>query len=197
MIHPDTELKFINKAVGYGVVAKKLIPKGTITWVQDHLDRIFSPFELQLMDPPFKEILENYTFRNQEGNHVFCWDHGRYINHSFHANCYATPYQFEIAVKNIFPGEQLTNDYGFLNITEPFYPQKEKGKRKEVFPDDLKRYANKWDKVLATTFPMILSLNQPLKNTIKPKQWEIIEATAKGSIPLKSILNNYFDQIAY
>ena len=31
MIHPDTELRFINNVVGYGVVAKKLIPKGTIT----------------------------------------------------------------------------------------------------------------------------------------------------------------------
>jgi len=35
MIHPDTEVRFINDEIGYGVVAKKLIPKGTITWVQD------------------------------------------------------------------------------------------------------------------------------------------------------------------
>ena len=38
MIHPDTELQFINDKIGYGVVATKLIPKGSITWALDKLD---------------------------------------------------------------------------------------------------------------------------------------------------------------
>lgn len=38
MIHPDTELRFINEKIGYGVVALKLIPRGTITWALDKLD---------------------------------------------------------------------------------------------------------------------------------------------------------------
>ena len=46
MIHPDTELQYINNEIGYGVVAKKLIPKGTITWVLDKLDREFTPMEI-------------------------------------------------------------------------------------------------------------------------------------------------------
>lgn len=37
MIHPDTEVRFINPEKGYGLVATKFIPKGTITWVQDDL----------------------------------------------------------------------------------------------------------------------------------------------------------------
>ena len=47
MIHPNTELRFINKEVGYGVVATKPIPAGTITWVLDKLDRTFTPDEFQ------------------------------------------------------------------------------------------------------------------------------------------------------
>jgi hypothetical protein len=42
MIHPDTELRFINEKIGHGVVATKFIPKGTITWVLDKLDRVFT-----------------------------------------------------------------------------------------------------------------------------------------------------------
>lgn len=41
MIHPHTELKHINNEVGYGVVATKFIPAGTITWVLDKLDQEF------------------------------------------------------------------------------------------------------------------------------------------------------------
>ena len=40
MIHPKTELKFINEVVGYGVVATSFIPAGTITWVLDKFDRV-------------------------------------------------------------------------------------------------------------------------------------------------------------
>jgi hypothetical protein len=51
MIHPDTELRFINNIIGYGVVAKNFIPKGTITWVQDDLDKIYNPEDIQVINP--------------------------------------------------------------------------------------------------------------------------------------------------
>lgn len=35
MIHPDTELRFINPEIGYGVFATQFIPRGTITWVRE------------------------------------------------------------------------------------------------------------------------------------------------------------------
>jgi hypothetical protein len=40
LIHPDSELRFIDPAIGYGVFATSLIPKGTFTWVRDELDQI-------------------------------------------------------------------------------------------------------------------------------------------------------------
>jgi len=45
MMHPHTKVQFISDEVGHGVVATAFIPKGTITWVQDPLDRVFSPAE--------------------------------------------------------------------------------------------------------------------------------------------------------
>jgi hypothetical protein len=62
MIHPNTELKFINNEIGYGVVAKEFIPAGTITWVLDKLDREFSPEEFNNMDEIYREILDFYSF---------------------------------------------------------------------------------------------------------------------------------------
>lgn len=104
MIHPNTELKFISNEVGYGVVATQFIPAGTITWVLDKLDRVFSPVEFQNMESLYQEILDTYTFRNNEGNLVLCWDNGRFLNHSFNSNCLTTAYDFEIAIRDIQVG---------------------------------------------------------------------------------------------
>ena len=90
MIHPHTELKFISNEIGYGVVAREFIPKGTITWVLDKLDREFSPLEIQNMEPIYQEILDFYTFRNNNGNYVLCWDNGRYVIFSNHSYGYAS-----------------------------------------------------------------------------------------------------------
>jgi hypothetical protein len=40
LIHPDSELRFINPVMGYGLFATKTIPKGTVTWVGDPLDLV-------------------------------------------------------------------------------------------------------------------------------------------------------------
>jgi len=69
MMHPDTKLQWISDEKGFGVVATKLIPKGTITWVQDELDRVFQPEEPENFNPVAKEQLEKYSFRNSNGEH--------------------------------------------------------------------------------------------------------------------------------
>ena len=98
MIHPKTELRFISHEIGYGVVATEFIPAGTITWVLDKLDREFTLGQVQEMPEIYQDILEFYTFRNNKGNFVLCWDNGRYVNHSFNSNCLTTAYDFEIAI---------------------------------------------------------------------------------------------------
>src|ERR1700753_3849081 len=111
MIHPDTALKFISPEIGYGVVATKFIPKGTITWILDPLDQAFTLEEIQKLDPIFQDKLNTYSYRDGQGNFILCWDNSRFINHSFHSNCITTAYSFELAVRDIHPGEELTDDY--------------------------------------------------------------------------------------
>lgn len=194
MIHPKTELRFISNEIGYGVVATEFIPAGTITWVLDKLDREFSLSDFQSMEPIYKNILDTYTFRNNKGHFVLCWDNGRYVNHSFNSNCLTTAYDFEIAIRDIKPGEQLTDDYGYLNISSPFRGIDEGTRRKTVYPDDLLKYYQVWDNKIKKVFGKILQLDQPLKELISTDLWDKIQAIVKGKSKMDSILNNYYPE---
>ena len=192
MIHPHTELRFINDEIGYGVVATDFIPKGTITWVLDKLDREFTPEEVNALDDTYKGILDTYSYRNKDGKFVLCWDNGRFVNHSFNSNCFTTAYDFEIAIRDIHPGEQLTDDYGYLNITEPFRAAPEGTRRKTVYPDDLMRYGHIWDKKLAGPFKLIPKVQQPLKRLLTEQQWDQILAVSNGFMPMQSLTSLYY-----
>lgn len=194
MIHPNTELKFISKEIGYGVVATDFIPAGTITWVLDKLDREFTPLDFQNMEPIYQNILDTYTYRNNKGNFVLCWDNGRFVNHSFNSNCLTTAYDFEIAIRDIQPGEQLTDDYGYLNIPYPFRASDEGTRRKVVYPDDLIKYYKVWDGKIKKVFGKITKVEQPLKVLLTDDTWNKVNQIIAGQSELDSILKNYYDQ---
>lgn len=192
MIHPDTELRFISPEVGYGVVAKKFIPKGTITWVLDKLDREFTPEKVEELGSDYAELLDTYCYRNNKGNLVLCWDIARFVNHSFNSNCLTTAYDFEIAIRDIQPGEQLTDDYGYLNVSEPFRGIDEGTKRKVVYPDDLLRYYAIWDKKLSAGIKKFASVDQPLQKLIPPATLKKVQDIARGQAAMDSILTCYY-----
>ena len=194
MIHPHTEIQFISEDIGHGVVATQFIPAGTITWVLDELDREFTLKQFQQFNPLYQNILDTYSYRNSKGNYVLCWDHGRFVNHSFKSNCLSTAYDFEIAIRDIHPGEQLTDDYGYLNVDTPFRASEEGTKRKTVYPDDLKNYHKAWDKKIAAVFPNINKLDQPLQILLSEEIKQTINNVIEGTEPLESILKIYFQR---
>ena len=196
MIHPHTEIKFISNEVGFGVVAIKPIPAGTITWALDKLDQEFTQAQFDAMEPAYKEILDIYCYRNKLGNYMLCWDNGRFVNHSFNSNCLTTAYDFEIAIRDIAVGEQLTDDYGYLNITEPFEGIDEGTERKVVYPDDLVNFHAEWDEKLLKVFNKIPELNQPLKYILEKSQWDSVLRVKKGEEKMKSILENFYAENA-
>ncbi len=193
MIHPFTELKFISEQKGYGVVAKQFIPKGTITWVQDSLDMVFDHKKLAELGPNYAPIIDTYSFRDNQGNFVLCWDLAKYVNHSFNSNCFSTPYNFEIAIRDIHPGEELTDDYGYLNITEPFEAMPEGGTRTVVYPDDLLHYHKIWDEKIADAMPLLNSVDQPLMYFIDEATQTKVQAILAGKETMESILTCYYD----
>lgn len=193
MIHPDTELRFISPNVGFGVVATRLIPKGTITWVFDLLDQTYSPAQVRAMKPLQKAFLEKYCYRDHLGDYVLCGDHARFVNHSFHSSCLSTAYNCELAVRDIQPGEELTNDYGYLNVDAPFDCLPEAGSdRTQVLPNDLLHFHTHWDAQLREAFRHVGLLPQPLLPLLEPTCRTQVKAVADGWAPMDSILRCHY-----
>ncbi len=191
MIHPHTELRFIRDEIGYGVVATRFIPRGTITWVRDDLDQVFTPGQMQRKKSSYGELLEKYCFLDRRGQWVLCWDLARYINHSCQATCIETGLDFEIAVRDIAPGEELTDDYGTLNISTGFLCQCGSAEcRKRIYPDDPLRLAEVWDRRVAEAFSMLSAVAQPLWCWVK--QRKTVEAVLRGKRPLPPSIANYY-----
>lgn len=193
MLHPDTELKFVSAEIGYGIFANAHIPKGTITWVKDDLDRVIPKETLKNMSPANLENLLKYSYRNSNGDYVFCWDLTRYVNHSYQPNSMMTSMGFEIAIRDIKPGEEMTNDYGTLNIIEAFEcangPSHERDK---ICPDDLSRFFRIWDQQIHSAFFHIGNFPQPLNVFLTPEQLQEIELIKDGKKEIPTILSNLF-----
>ena len=187
MSHPDTEVRYISPEVGYGVVALRPIPRGTVTWVQDALDRTFPQEVVDQFNGPLRDVLDKYCYRNRLGHYVFCWDHARFMNHSANSNCLLTPYELEIAIRDIAAGEELTNDYGCFNIIEPFSPCAEEGGRDVVEPDDLSRCHAIWDAKIQAAVQDLCKVAQPLRSLIGAPIWETLAGAAAGSRSLDSV----------
>jgi len=192
MLHPDTELRFINATIGYGVVATRLIPSGTMTWVRDRLDQAFTPADINAFPAHYRETLFKYSFIDGRGNFVLCWDLARYINHSCDPTCRSAGYDFEIAVRDVHPGEELTDDYGSLNLEYDFpcscgAPQC----RDVIRPRDLLVHADEWDRVVAEPFRLIPRVAQPLWPFCE--EHAAIAAALEGRAPIASVTENYVD----
>lgn len=196
-MHPHTELRFINEFIGYGVFATQLIPQGTITWILDELDQKFAPSYVASLHPIFRERLIKYCYRDEQGQYILCWDSARYVNHSFNSSCITTPYKFELAARDIFPGEELTDDYGYFNLDKPFYCFPEPGStRTQVMPDDFLHYYPEWDRKAAVAMQHFNQVDQPLKHLVDRRYIDKVTAIAEGKAVMDSILTCYYNPAA-
>lgn len=190
MLINGTEVRFISIKIGKGVFATEFIPKGTITWIQSDSDREFPLSELDSLPDQERDTILTYCYRKANGNLFLCGDNTRFINHSFDANCYLTPYGFEIAVKDILSGEELTNDYGFFNIFEPFKPHVPKtyqGSRSTVLPDDLLTNYELWDKKIYSAICQFPKVPQPLVCYLPDAINTLCHSIAEGKVKPASV----------
>jgi len=195
MMHPDTELRYINDEIGYGVFATRFIPKGTITWALDPLDQQFDESYLNSLDDLQRDRLIKYSYRDERGIYILCWDVARYMNHSFDSNCIATAYRLELAARDIQAGEELTDDYGYFNLDKPFYCLPEPGTdRTCVLPDDLLLYYPIWDRQAASAMRYFNAVSQPLKYLIDRPILEKMTEIAGGRAGMDSILHCYYSR---
>jgi SET domain-containing protein len=118
-----TEIKTSN-IHGLGLFAKKKISKGTIWWYarpQDVL--IITKEQFQKLDSSkktssmkvFMDTLLTYSYYERDLDAlIFCLDNSRFVNHSMNANSGASDDEngfCAMALMDIFPGEEITEDY--------------------------------------------------------------------------------------
>ncbi len=184
MLHPHTELRFINERIGSGVFATRPIPRGTITWARCSLDRVIAPAEFERLPASSRALVHKYGYLDRTRSWVLCWDLAKYVNHSCRPNCLSPGYEFEIAVRDIRAGEQLTDDYGSLNLERPMKCLcGARSCRKVIRPDDLVRNAEVWDRAIHKAFCEIRDVPQPLWSVVAEKR-EIAKVLTNGrSVP--------------
>jgi len=165
MIHPATQLAMIGPAVGLGLVARQAIPRGTVTWVRDPLDRVLPAGFVAGLSPRYDNLRERFVYRDERGDYVMVWDDARFMNHSCGCNCALTPFGFEIAIADIAAGAQLTNDYAMLNLEPGAYLACQCGDpncRGMVGAEDRATLQARWDAAIALALGSCGAVAQPL-----------------------------------
>lgn len=169
MVHPDIELRFINETVGYGLVARRLIPRGSITWARDRLDRTFTSDEIDAMPRVLQAVVGQVHVHRPTGlSHLL----GHLAVHEplVRAVIAAHGWDFEVAVRDIHPGEELTDDYATLNIERPFECECGASEcRATILPDDLVRHHARWDAQVRAVFPLLATVEQPLLHLVNER----------------------------
>jgi uncharacterized protein len=152
-----------NETIGYGVFATRPIARGTIVWVRDPLDQTLTVEHAAKLPPLCRELVETYAYTDQRGDRLLCWDHGRFVNHSCAATCLSPGYEFELAVRDIAVGEELTDEYATFSLDRPFSCScGEPECRGTIRPDDVLRYGDVWDAKVRAAFEEFSRVEQPL-----------------------------------
>ncbi|MDI9355895.1 MAG: SET domain-containing protein [Chitinophagaceae bacterium] len=188
MIHPHTEVQIINEAIGYGVFATKFIPEGTITYIKDGIESEITPEHFVKLPPILQEKVEKYCYMDDKGVRIVSWDNAKYVNHCCDSNTISTGYGFEIAIKDIHPGEELTDEYGLFNMKSGFEVICNKlGCRKIIQPSDLEEFYKQWDAKIIKSFTFFYKVEQPLLPIIEKKVKKELEEYFQNPKKYKSV----------
>jgi hypothetical protein len=170
MIHPDTELRKVNDMIGYGVFARRPIPKGTILYVKDLLEIEVRPEQFAAMDPQYQAVVNWFSYIDEYGCRIVSWDIAKYVNHHCDSNSISTGYGFEIATRDIAADEEITDEYGIFNLPEPLQCScSSVNCRGTIANDDWDIYGHIWDKRAKDALKCYARIPQPLMKYIDIK----------------------------
>lgn len=190
MIHPLTELRFIDPEIGYGVFATKNIPIGTIVYVRDALEPTITPSRYKVLPQMLKDIVQKYSYKDNSGDYVLSWDFGRFVNHSCEANTLTSGYGFEIAIRDIKAGEEITDDYALLNLEkEMFCGCGSPNCRKLIEPSDFDLFLGEYDQKIKAAMGYALSVHQPLWEVLSADIVDVLINNSSNGIEHLSVIN--------
>jgi hypothetical protein len=185
VIHPSTRVARVSDLIGDGVFATAPIPKGTIVWTQDVLDRVYPMEATKDLPPAILALLDHYAHINENGQYVLCWDSGKLINHSCSPTLRGVGTWFQVARRDIEAGEELTCDYAECNIQQQLHCRcPGTACRGAVHAEDLLRFASEWDSEALGLLGLISEVDQPLWPYLLDERE--VRAYVEGRVPLPS-----------
>ena len=163
MIHPATSVRTVSPVVGDGVFATEFIPKGTLVWVLCRFDRIIDRRLMSDWPERVSKAADRFGYIDALGRLVVCWNHARMVNHCCDPTGIGVGNGFEIARRDIHPGDQLTCDYGLLNMTESLVCAcGATACRGVINAEGADRMEESWDAWAQDAFAAALTVDQPL-----------------------------------
>jgi hypothetical protein len=165
MMIPGLELRFISSAIGQGVVTTRPIPRGTIVWVLDPLDRRVSETEYLALPALLRAELDRYGYVDTGGDRILCWDLGRYMNHSCAPTGRNAGGLIEVAIRDIAADEELTTDYAALKLGLPIPCACGSNQCRgtiELGRAELAAHSQAWDVEAAEALALAAKVDQPL-----------------------------------
>lgn len=188
-MHPNTATKFINDEMGYGIFATEKISKGTITYVSDGFETKIFPHFFNQLNPTMQEEIVRYAHVDNRGVQVIKWDRAKFVNHSCFPNTISTGYGFEIAIRPIHPGEEITCDYGLSNLSKEMKCLcGAKFCRETINQNDIEKYHLIWDRKVKSALNHFFYVEQPLLPLADPKTLGELMNFLKGEAPFQSVL---------
>ena len=190
MLHKATILQYISEQIGMGVFATQDIPIGTIIVARDAFDIVISKDSFNKLSATLISNAETYMYHDKNGNLILSWDNAKYMNHNCYPNTMITDYNFEIVIRDIKAGDEITTEYGLLNVQEDFNvycgcPNC----RKIIRTTDIDNYHQKWDELIYNAIKLIPKVDQPLWNLLNVDLQKEILKTADSKLPYRSITN--------
>jgi len=188
MIHPDVRLKHINELMGYGIFATKLIPKGTIVYIRDPYERVFTRTEYDAIAEPYLSIVERYCYTTPEDKLILSWDLSKYVNHNCNSSSLMTGWGCSVAVRDIAEGEEITEDYGLFNIREVIdiycaCPNC----RKQLKPNDIETLHAHFDARIEPALQLAKQVAQPLFPFMEEATRRSMQDYLDGKTPYRSV----------
>jgi SET domain-containing protein len=104
---------------GLGCFSVDFVPKDSLLWqFNPNFDRAYTQAELDRLELPAREFIDFYGYKC-EGIYYLSCDHTHFINHSDQPSMYSDETGFlAYAAKDIYPGEEIVDDYRNLGVTE-------------------------------------------------------------------------------
>lgn len=188
MIHPHTALRHIGEDMGMGVFATRDIPCGTFIVVRDPFDLIMSRETYENLPHAQRAAMETHMYCDPDGSLVLSWDHAKYMNHNCAPNTMMTGYGLEVVVRDIAAGEEITTEYGLLNVQEPYElccgcPDC----RERLRLDDLETHCAGWDRTVHRALLAARQVDQPLWEVLPPHRRDMIRSLWKGTAEYASL----------